>query len=79
MPRVKISAPKNRSMRALLEGYIDTSGKTRKEIAQHMKLSEPTLRQKLRDGDSFTAAQLGRLGRYLGIPIEELRAAAIKY
>lgn len=79
MPRVKLATPKHEGLSVLLYGHIKASGKTHEEIATQCKMSVGTFNRRLKKPEQLTAEELGRFGRALAIPIEELRLNAIRY
>lgn len=79
MPKTKMQkAPPHHALRVLLEGWKQTSGKERADLARMMDCSCPTVTRRFQNPGDLTIDQLTALGRGLHIPIEELRAA-IRY
>lgn len=79
MPKTKLQRdPPHRAMRILLEGWRQTSGKERPELARMMGCSMQTVSRRFKNPGDLTLDELTALGRGLHIPIEDLRAA-IRY
>jgi len=82
MPKVMIFAEekKFRPLKALVKGYVTVEEKTHTELAQILGAKDGRMMSpRLDSPQNMTASELSKLGKSLGIPIEDLRAAAIKY
>lgn len=60
------------------EGYRMEQKIPRSDVANQICVSETTYRRKLQSPEKFTVKELCSIGRFLGIPVEELRGF-IKY
>jgi len=75
-----IDEKKYRPLSALLRGYAEVDEKGMTDIAQLLGFKDwRTAKRYLRNPEKLTVKDLARLGRNFGIPINDLREAAIKY
>lgn len=75
MPKVNLGAKKPDKMQITLNGYINASDLTQEDVGRIIGTGRDTARAKLRRPDDLTVGQLKALGKRLGVPIDELRAA----
>ena len=74
MPRTKIGKnDKYRKLEILINGAIQTERKSRDDIGLLLDMGETATRKYLRDPIKLPTDKLFKLGRYLNIPIDELR------
>ena len=76
MPRVKpLIQQKGTEIVTLLWGSMALQDTSAAAVARKVKLDPATLSRRKKKPEDFTVGELLALGRALGIPIEELRAA----
>lgn len=75
MPKVKLGAKKVDQMQILLSGYVKTMGQTLSQVGRTIGTCDDTAGVKLRHPDELTVGQMKKLGKSLGIPIDDLRSA----
>ncbi len=79
MPRVKLGRnPANEKIIALIWGMADVHGLTNEQLGDKANISRTTVARRKANPEDLTLGELRRLGRALGIPIEDLRDA-IRY
>ena len=79
MPRVNLGRnTANEKLVALIWGMAAVRGLTSEERGDQPSLSRPTIERRKANTEDLTIGELRRLGRALGIPIEDLRDA-IRY
>lgn len=79
MPRVNLGRnTANEKLVALIWGMAAVRGLTSEELGDKASLSRTTIARRKANPEDLTIGELRRLGRALGIPIEELRDA-IRY
>ena len=79
MPRVKLGRnPANDKIIALIWGMADVHGLTNEQLGDKANISRTTVARRKANPEDITLGELRRLGRALGIPIEDLRDA-IRY
>lgn len=79
MPRVNLGRnTANEKIVTLIWGTAAARGYDGTQTAERARMSRDTLRRRRIDPEELTLGELRRLGRALGIPIEELREA-IRY
>lgn len=79
MPRVKLGRnPANEKIIALIWGMADVHGLTNEQLGVKANISRTTVARRKANPEDLTLGELRRLGRALGIPIEDLRDA-IRY
>lgn len=79
MPRVNLGKSKYESLASLIYGGAKANKKTQAELAERLGVSARTISSRLAKPEEFTLKEIGIIGRYIGVDIEVLRAAAIKY
>lgn len=77
MPRTKLQTrqPPHAQLGQLIAGAAFMRQMNTEQLAAAIGRSENTVRARLRSLGELTVSELTRLGRKLGIPIDELRAA----
>ena len=75
MPKVNIGAKKVDQLQILLSGYVRAMGQTLTQVGNMIGTCDDTAGAKLRHPDDLTVGQMKRLGKSLGIPIDDLRSA----
>ena len=79
MPRVNLGRnTANEKLVALIWGMADVRGLTNEQLGDKANISRTTVARRKAKPEDLTLGELLRLGRALGIPIEELREA-IRY
>ena len=79
MPRVNLGRnTSNEKLVALIWGMADVRGLTNEQLGDKANISRTTVARRKAKPEDLTIGELRRLGRALGIPIEELREA-IRY
>jgi len=80
MPRTKLQTrqPPHAQLGQLIAGAAFMRRMSTADLAAAIGRSENTARTRLKNPGDLTVSELTRLGRTLGIPIDELRAA-IRY
>ena len=79
MPRVNLGRnTANEKLVALIWGMAAVRGLTSKELGDKANVSRTTIARRRANPENLTIGELRRLGRALGIPIEDLRDA-IRY
>jgi hypothetical protein len=82
MPRTSllINDKKFQALRTLLRGYADDNEKCMSDVAVMLGYKDYRSAMKLfKNPENMKLRDLMKLGRTFGIPIEQLRDAAIKY
>lgn len=83
MPRTSIGksgeSAKFRKLAILLNGSIGVDQKTPEKVGMAIGIGKTTAYRYLKNPEKMSLEKLSKLGRNLGIPIEELRDAAIRY
>ena len=74
-----IDRKRYRDLVVVLNGSMDAEGKRKEEAARIIDVGTTTLYRYLKEPENMRLGDLNRLGRLLGIDIEELRKAAIRY
>ena len=77
MPRTKLDT-KTSPLMVLILGTAAAKGISQYELADMIGVAPATICNRKKKPEDFTLAQLRKLRTGLGIPIEELRNAAIK-
>lgn len=77
MPRTRLSMrqPPHAKLGQLIAGAAYMRKQSTADLGAALGKSENTVRSRLKNPGELTVDELVRLGRKLGIPIEELRAA----
>lgn len=79
MPRVNLGRNlADEKLVALIWGHAAVQGLTTPQLGERAKISRSQIYRLKKAPEEFTVGELRRIGRALGIPIEELRAA-IRY
>lgn len=79
MPRVNLGRnTSNEKLVALIWGMANVHGLTNEQLGDKAHISRTTVARRKANPEDLTLGELRRLGRALGIPIEELRAT-IRY
>lgn len=79
MPRVNLGRnTANEKLIALIWGMASARGLTNEQLGAKAQISRTTVARRKAKPEDLTIGELRRLGRALGIPIEELRDA-IRY
>ena len=79
MPRVNLGrSTANEKLVALIWGMAAARGLTSEELGDKADVSRTTIARRKAHPEDLTVGELRRLGRALGIPIEDLRDA-IRY
>ena len=74
-----IDTKRYRDLVVLLNGNLKAERKTPEEVGRVVGISESTMYRHLKNPEEMRLKDLNRLGRLLGVDIEQLRKAAIKY
>lgn len=74
MPYVKTPEAPFAAISRLIRGY----GLTQKDMAHMLGVSRPTVKKLMDNPELFTLRDLDRLNRFGHIPLEEIRAAAVR-
>lgn len=75
MPKVNLGKKPPDKLRMLLVGYIEATGTTRDDLGRIIGTCDDTARKRVKNPDEMTIGDLKRIGKSLGIPVDELRAA----
>ena len=75
MPRLREERPAHFRLLVLINGTINTLGKSTEDLARIWNCSNPTALKRLREPGTITIDQLLQLSRGLGIPLDEIRNA----
>lgn len=77
MPKTKLQTrlPPQARLGALINGTLVLQKFGAGDVASWLGCSEPTARSRLRNPGELTVAELTRIGKCAGIPIDELRGA----
>lgn len=80
MPRTKLGAENRKydKLVALFRGTATTRGKTYRDLGKMAGCSPSTITVRFQRPETLTIEEVARLGRGLGIPIDELRQC-LKY
>ena len=74
MPYVKTPSRPFAAISRLIRGY----GILQKDLASMLNISRPTAKKLMENPELFTLKDLDRLNRYGHIPLDEIRAAAVR-
>lgn len=77
--RLQKSVNKWQELGRLIAGAVVFDNRDRREICRACGFCEATYYNRIKDPGSFTLEEISKLGRQLGLKIEDLRAAAIRF
>lgn len=79
MPKTKLSRKKWDGVVAVIWGELAAQGLQVSDLSERVNIGTTTLYKLKKNPEEFTLERLCKIGKNLGIPIDKLREAAIRY